>query len=200
MNKQKIKSSEKAEIILKAAMDEFLSNGYTATSMNKIAFQAGVSKATLYSYFQDKEGLFIALFEELIKKRFDEVLILKLSHSPNDNPRIVLQETMQELYLTISSNHYVLDFLRLIIGESGRFPQLAKTHVKEVVQPTIKLLSDYLANQTKFQVKDSEAMARVLIASLANFIILQDILGGKDVMPFEYERMMGSLLDSICKI
>lgn len=197
MEKQKMKSNEKAEVILKAAMEEFLSNGYAATSMNSIASTAGVSKATLYSYFQDKEGLFIALFNELVKKRFNDVLIPKLLETSNDDPKIVLKSLMQELYLAISSNRNLLDFLRLMIGESGRFPELARIHVIELVQPTVDLLSNYLNRQTQLDIRDSEATARIIIGSLGNFIILQEILGGNDVMPFEYERMIDTLVNLI---
>ncbi|WP_373481371.1 TetR/AcrR family transcriptional regulator [Geminocystis sp.] len=197
MDKQKMKSNEKAEVILKAAMEEFLSNGYAATSMNSIASTAGVSKATLYSYFQDKEGLFIALFNELVKKRFNDVLTPKLLETSNDDPKIVLKSLMQELYLTISSNRNLLDFLRLMIGESGRFPELARIHIIELVQPTVDLLSNYLNHQTQLVIRDSEATARIIIGSLGNFIILQEILGGNDVMPFDYERMIDTLVNLI---
>ncbi|HAG82353.1 MAG TPA: TetR family transcriptional regulator, partial [Cyanobacteria bacterium UBA12227] len=41
-------SAEKTEAILDGAMQEFLAHGYAATSMDKVAATAGVSKATVY--------------------------------------------------------------------------------------------------------------------------------------------------------
>jgi len=64
-NLDRQKSAEKTEAILDGAMREFLTHGYAATSMDRVAAAAGVSKATVYSHFQDKEGLFAALIQQL---------------------------------------------------------------------------------------------------------------------------------------
>jgi TetR/AcrR family transcriptional regulator of autoinduction and epiphytic fitness len=52
-------------------MQEFLKHGYAGTSMDKVALSAGVSKATVYSHFQDKEGLFKVLIENLASYKFN---------------------------------------------------------------------------------------------------------------------------------
>jgi len=62
-------SPEKAEAILEGGMQEFLAHGYAATSMDRVAIAAGL-KATVYSHFQDKEGLFIALIQRLVEGKF----------------------------------------------------------------------------------------------------------------------------------
>jgi AcrR family transcriptional regulator len=46
-------------------MQEFVNCGYAAASMDRIAAGAGVSKSTLYSYFQGKEGVFTALIQQM---------------------------------------------------------------------------------------------------------------------------------------
>ena len=60
---------DKSEQILQGAMQEFLAHGYAGTSMDKVAKTGGVSKATVYSYFADKEGLFVALVQRLRRKK-----------------------------------------------------------------------------------------------------------------------------------
>ncbi|MEO1187293.1 MAG: TetR/AcrR family transcriptional regulator, partial [Cyanobacteria bacterium J06636_27] len=60
-NLDTLQSSEKVEAILQGAMQEFLTHGFAGTTMDKVTAAAGVSKTTVYSYFQDKEKLFIAL-------------------------------------------------------------------------------------------------------------------------------------------
>jgi AcrR family transcriptional regulator len=67
------KQTAKAEQILQGAMQEFLQHGYTATSMARIAATAGVSKETLYSYFESKEKLFAAIVERTAQQHFQEV-------------------------------------------------------------------------------------------------------------------------------
>ena len=64
------KSALKTEAILEGGMREFLTNGYAATSMDRVAATAGVSKATVYSHFQDKAGLFAAIVQQLAEDKF----------------------------------------------------------------------------------------------------------------------------------
>ncbi len=53
------RSQQKRMQIIQAATVLFIEQGFAATSMDKIAKQAGVSKQTVYSHFNDKENLFI---------------------------------------------------------------------------------------------------------------------------------------------
>jgi len=46
--------------IIKAAIKEFSSRGFHETEMDKIAITAGVSKGTLYNYFENKQDLFLS--------------------------------------------------------------------------------------------------------------------------------------------
>ncbi len=62
--------NKKAEQILKGALPEFLEHGYAATRMDQVAKTAKVSKQTLYSYFDDKEGLFTALVQYVACQKF----------------------------------------------------------------------------------------------------------------------------------
>ena len=50
--------AERRESMLAAAAREFAENGYEAASVNRIIERAGISKGTLYYYFDDKEDLF----------------------------------------------------------------------------------------------------------------------------------------------
>ncbi|WP_310487608.1 helix-turn-helix domain-containing protein, partial [Chamaesiphon sp. VAR_69_metabat_338] len=84
-------SLEKAEAILAGGMQEFLKHGYAGTSMDRIAMAAGVSKATVYSHFQDKEGLFTALIEQLVTGKFRSLFELS-SSGLVPTPRIFLSE------------------------------------------------------------------------------------------------------------
>ena len=48
----------KREDIIQAAVSEFIANGFSATSMDRIAATAQVSKRTVYNHFENKEALF----------------------------------------------------------------------------------------------------------------------------------------------
>ncbi|WP_109514106.1 TetR/AcrR family transcriptional regulator [Pseudomonas ovata] len=56
------------QLILKAAEDEFARHGFKGTSMNSIALKAGLPKANLHYYFNNKQGLYIALLNDIIEQ------------------------------------------------------------------------------------------------------------------------------------
>src|SRR5713226_10479144 len=60
----------KAETILAAAERAFLASGFGAVTMDAIAREAGVSKATVYAHFTGKEELFGAIVARLSERRF----------------------------------------------------------------------------------------------------------------------------------
>lgn len=62
------KPDAKTARILAASEQLFLESGYTATSMNRVATRAGVSKTTLYSRFASKEELFVATIQEACRR------------------------------------------------------------------------------------------------------------------------------------
>lgn len=63
MNLKK-KSGDKRKIILDAALKTFVKRGYPNTRVSEIAASAQVAEGTLYNYFQSKEDLLLALFDE----------------------------------------------------------------------------------------------------------------------------------------
>ncbi|MBB2931115.1 TetR/AcrR family transcriptional regulator [Paraburkholderia silvatlantica] len=58
-------TDRKRAAIVAAAIDEFLASGFDATSMDRIAARAGVSKRTVYNHFPSKEALFAAILCQL---------------------------------------------------------------------------------------------------------------------------------------
>ncbi len=58
------KDPDKRRQILDGAQAVFATRGFDAASMSDIAAAAGVSKSTLYVYFEDKEHLFVALIQQ----------------------------------------------------------------------------------------------------------------------------------------
>lgn len=190
-------SAEKTKAILEGAMREFLTHGYAATSMDKVAAAAGVSKATVYSHFQDKEGLFTALIQQLVQEKFPAIFSLLDSQSPQGEPSIVLRGLATNMLDTTMSDPQFLAFMRLIIGESGRFPELARAYVRNLAQPGIKVLSQYLASRSELKLPDPEATVRVIVGTLVYFLILQEMLHGKEILPMERDRLIDSLIHLI---
>ena len=66
MSKEKINKGRKYQQVISGARSIFLSEGFEAANMDVIAQTAKVSKATLYSYFPDKQSLFIEVAKSLV--------------------------------------------------------------------------------------------------------------------------------------
>ncbi|MEL6457548.1 MAG: TetR/AcrR family transcriptional regulator [Cyanobacteria bacterium J06621_15] len=185
-------SKDKVEQILQGAMEEFLVHGYAGTSMDRIAASGGISKATVYSHFQDKQGLFKALVERLAKERFQSVFG---TEDLVGEPRKVLKElAVKALSGMLEDNEYMA-FMRVLIGESERFPEVAQYCVAVLVKPTVETLQRYLASHPELNISDPEATARIIVGSLVHFVMTQKMMHGSDVLPMDSNRITDSLID-----
>jgi AcrR family transcriptional regulator len=190
---QSIRMNDKREQILQGAMQVFLGHGYAGTSMDRIATTAGVSKQTIYSYFQDKEGLFTALIERVTIERTKLELGAELF---DGEPKIILRQ-LATAFLQKRHDEEYLALLRVVIGESVRFPELAQLYTRTVIQKMHLVLGNYFKSHPELNLPDPEAIAPIFLGSLVTFLISQEILYAKQIMPIEQERLIDSLIDLI---
>ncbi|SRR5579883_746659 len=190
-------SAEKTTAILAGAMQEFLKQGYAATTMDKVAAAAGVSKATVYSHFQDKEALFKALIQKMAKEKCLAFYNNEHTQVLQGKPDIVLRNLANNMLDSTSRDQQFLAFVRLVIGESGRFPELARMFVQSFDRSGRELLTQYLSSCSDLKLPDPEATAYLFIGSLVNFLIHQEIMHGKHVLSMERERLINSLINLI---
>ena len=186
---------DKANAILAGAFEIFTSQGFAAASMARIAKAAGVSKPTLYSYFQDKEGLFVALVQQLMHKSNHMALGLPTGAETPTSPEALLRAMATSFLSEAANNMPFLTLMRLIIGESEKFPQLAQTFVRVLTKPMLERLTAYLANHPQLEFSDPEIAARVFSGAMVHYLIVQEIMNGKEIMPLECDRMVDGLVD-----
>ena len=189
-------STKKREQIVQAALDTFLELGYQGTSMNLIAERAGVIKQTIYSHFSDKEGLFKAIIEKVTLQSVDLQFGGPIENMFDEDPRVTLKRFGKALIGRQHDPSYIA-LLRTIIGESRSFPELARLYTATVIRPGVQLLTGYFKRNPRLQHKDLEAIARIFCGSIINNIITQEILNGRQFLPFESERIVETLIDMI---
>jgi TetR/AcrR family transcriptional regulator, regulator of autoinduction and epiphytic fitness len=189
-------SPEKAAAILAGGMQEFLAHGYAATSMDRVASAAGVSKATVYSHFQGKESLFVAIIDRLVQCKFQSIFSPEMEKLQPE-PRIFLRKLADSILDTGEHEPQFLNFMRLIFGESGRFPELARAFVRNVEKNSFQMLKHYLATCPQLKIADPEATARMFIGTLVHFVIVQYLLHGQEIVPMERDRIIDTLIDAI---
>ncbi|AMS14074.1 TetR family transcriptional regulator [Pseudomonas chlororaphis] len=116
------KDLAKRQAILEAAKTLFLSNGYANTSMDAVATEAGVSKLTVYSHFNDKETLFSAA----VAAKCEEQLPTLIFELPAGMPiESVLLNIGRGFHLLINSEES-LNLHRLIMALGSQDPKLSQ--------------------------------------------------------------------------
>ncbi len=127
--RQKTKALRPGQI-LEAAFAAFIENGYAGTRMDDIARRAGVSKGTLYVYFQTKADLFRAMAHSFT----DPLMKSGIAFDPAENPCPVdlLRRFLDRGYELIVDNPQAIEFFRLMIAEAGRVPEIAAFFADEM--------------------------------------------------------------------
>jgi len=115
-------SGGKAETILVAAERAFLASGFGAVTMDAIAREAGVSKATVYAHFTGKEELFGAIVARVSERRFGGFSVEALD--PVDIEASLTAIAHRFIDLVLSPEAISLN--RIIVGEVTRFPVLGQ--------------------------------------------------------------------------
>src|SRR5689334_3481137 len=126
---RKIRSAERRDAILSAALDEFSSRGFEAARLDDVARRAGVAKGTIYLYFRDKESL----FQELVRAMLTPLVGTIEALGQADIPLAVLADHIVELFVREVYETRRKDVVRLMISEGRRFPKLAEFYYREVL-------------------------------------------------------------------
>ncbi|MET0719008.1 MAG: TetR/AcrR family transcriptional regulator [Pseudoxanthomonas sp.] len=111
--------------ILQAAIDEFRGNGFEATSMDRIAATAGVSKRTVYNHFPSKDVLFAEILVQLWEK---STALIDLAYRPGRPLREQLLELLLQKLRMLDDANFI-DLARVAIAETIHSPQRAQEMV-----------------------------------------------------------------------
>ncbi len=108
--------------IMDGARAVFLSDGFDGASMNDIARAAGVSKGTLYAYFDSKEQLFEALIREDRSQQAERLCSLPVDRS---DPRALLGALGHRL-IEVMTRPETIAHVRVVIAATAKFPRLGR--------------------------------------------------------------------------
>ena len=183
------RSAQKRRAILDAATNVFLEKGYLGASMDEIAGLAAVSKQTVYAHFSTKEALFVAIVSSTTNQASDKVHNEMPGFGVGEDPAEYLRAYAYR-QLTVVLQPRIMQLRRLVIGEVGRFPGLAKALFdggpKRAVSALGAALKD-LADRGLLAIDDPG-----LAASQFNWLIMGEplnkvLLLGDDAIPTKAE-------------
>jgi TetR/AcrR family transcriptional repressor of mexJK operon len=134
----------KRAAIVQAATGLFLRQGYQGTSTDQIAATAAVSKQTVYNQFRDKKTLFaeIILGVTATAERFAADVPTELAGVRAADDLEPALRSLARRYLSTVLDPQVLALRRLIIGESSRFPALAREYHRRAPARVLAALAD----------------------------------------------------------
>jgi AcrR family transcriptional regulator len=127
--------------IIEAALAVFGERGFARAKLDDVAQQAGVSKGTLYLYFDSKD----ALFREMVRAR----VVASLAEAEafvrgyQGSSRELLVELVRRMYLRVRCKQ-MTGIARLVQGELGHFPELARFYFDEVILRARRLVEEVL--------------------------------------------------------
>jgi TetR/AcrR family transcriptional repressor of mexJK operon len=125
---------------MEAATTLFLRNGYQGTSMDEIAALAAVSKQTVYKHFADKERLFSDITLGITTNAEDFTNTVTVMLDGTDDLERDLRDLARR-YIASVMQPQVLRLRRLVIGEAGRFPELARTYYQRAPERVLATLA-----------------------------------------------------------
>jgi TetR/AcrR family transcriptional repressor of mexJK operon len=153
----------------------FLKHGFTETTMQMIASEAGGSKETLYRHFASKE----ALFAELISARAAAIAGPQSALAGDEAPDKVLTELGLSLMRVISMRD-ASSLLSIVVAETHRAPDLASIFYCQGPGATLERLTGYLRSATRrgqLRCPDPQRAAKLFLGAVISQHHLYSLIG-----------------------
>jgi AcrR family transcriptional regulator len=188
--------------ILDAALEVFVERGYAATRLDDVAQRAGVSKGTVYLYFDSKEELFKAVIRSGIVRAIEEAeaRAAAFEGSAAELLRVLYQGWWESIGSTKLSG-----IPKLMISEAQNFPELARFYYAEVIQRGSNLFMQTIERgieRGEFRRVNVDYTCRALVAPLIMRAILEHSFlpcaGPEDFnVPAYFEHTLALLLNGL---
>jgi AcrR family transcriptional regulator len=185
--------------ILDAALKVFAEKGFAAARMEDIARRAGVTKGTIYLYFPSKEDVFKTLARETIS----------VALAGGAEQMREFKGTSRELLVALLSaiSAFLQDkdrsmLPKIIISESGNFPELARFWRSEVVDKALAMVMGVIAQgiaRGEFRPLPPEHVARLCVAPIMLGVIWRTTFSPLEAMPYDTSKLFETHIDVLLR-
>jgi AcrR family transcriptional regulator len=158
------KEARPAEI-LGAALACFAERGFAATRLDDVALRAGITKGTLYLYFDNKDELFKAVVRQELLPNIERLEIVVTQSS---EPAAALLELLIRSWAAIIATP-ISAIPKIMVAEAGNFPELARFYADEIVARGMSLFRRVIeagVERGEFRPVDVENAVRCIVAPL----------------------------------
>jgi AcrR family transcriptional regulator len=158
---------ERPSEILEAAFETFIANGFEATRLDDVAARAGITKGTIYLYFDSKETLFLACLAESMRPALEHLgsLTTDLEGPAFD----LLRRHLDFAGAMLVDNRQCREVMRLVIAEGGRFPEIVERWRRDFVDPmqrALMTIGAYGVERGEFQPMAVATFAHIVFAPI----------------------------------
>ncbi|HET8648645.1 MAG TPA: TetR/AcrR family transcriptional regulator [Gemmatimonadales bacterium] len=183
--------------ILEAAEAVFGEFGYNGTRLEEVARRAGVSKGTLYLYFESKE----ALFREMVRARVLPIVDLaeQTLQEHHGSPADLLVKVVRQMWAALR-NARLARMSRLMTAELAGFPELGRFYYEEVVLRSRRVIEAVLERGIaagEFRAMPHRFVARAVPALLVHQSQTQYFSAGLDPNPLSDEQVIDGVIDLV---
>jgi AcrR family transcriptional regulator len=154
-----------------AALGLFVDKGFAATRLEDVAARAGVSKGTLYLYFDSKEALFTAVIQEGIVPVMIENEAIAANHTGCSFE--LLEKLLANWWGKIGQTDFA-GIPKLMVAEARNFPEVAQYYYENVIRRGRALVGAALERgmaSGEFRRMDIETTIDVIIAPILMLLI-----------------------------
>jgi len=195
---QRRKESRSPEI-LEAALAVFAEKGFAATRLDDIAAKAGITKGTIYLYFDSKQALFEALARQSIGVQIDQVKA-QLAQFPGASAELLRLVITTMGRFAITSDRVVLP--RLVLAEAANFLMLAEFWRREIIERGIELMSGIIRRgiaRGEFRPIEPQHAARLCMAPILIIVLWRTTFARFDAEPYDYQGLIDAHLQTLLK-
>ena len=195
--KRQRRAEDRPREICAAALDVFAERGFAAAKLDDIARRAGVSKGTLYLYFEDKAGLFRAVVRNTVAPNID---LVRSMVEGVDLPFADIIRMFLPRFAQMTRQVRIGAVAKMVIGESRNFPELAKVWHDEVVTKALGMIAGLIARaQAKGEVRpgDPRLFAFTLMGPMLMGVLWRETLEPAGGAPLDLDALARQHVDTV---
>jgi AcrR family transcriptional regulator len=192
------RSDTRAGELIEAAIHCFGERGFAATRLDDVAARAGVSKATVYLYFDSKEDLFEAVVRAAVSPSLDKMDALVERHE-GTTPDLV--RTLLAILETALDGPFPA-MAKLVLAESGNFPELSRVWVSLVPRRGFSLVERIVqrgVERGEFRAVDPAIVAPLIMAPVVLLGIWKHSFGKHTSMQLDRHAILVEHAETILR-
>lgn len=191
--KKKTQKSNIKNLIIEKSIELFANKGFDGTSMRNIANAVGITLPTIYYYFTNKEGLYKAVFQNILKKFIKEITMAEVGIKGIKEK--LISRAMAKYKFMAKNHEMMLLYLRELYNPKGLI------NLTEVISKGVEMFETLIREGIKnnYLREVDPNLAGWYLMGVFNIFDVKIVSSGKLVSKEEIEFIVEIALNGIIK-